>query len=89
MKNDSIKFTLTKHLRSTISLVLDGHQLDLDYFQYIINQEVFILTSLSTIFEVPNDILETLLTLQRKVHAVTEMFDSIAEEAEGVHVPET
>ncbi len=54
MKNDSIKFTLTKHLRSTISLVLDGHQVDLDYFQYIINQEVFILTSLSTIFEVPN-----------------------------------
>lgn len=47
------------------------------------------MTSLSTIFEVSNDISETLLTLQRKVHAVTEMFDSIAEEAEGVHVPET
>ncbi len=70
-------------------LVSDEHQLDLDYFQYIINQEVFILTSLSTIFEVPNDILDTLLNLQRKVHAGMEMFDSIAEEAEGVHVPET
>lgn len=59
-------------LRSTVSTVVNGHQLDLDYFHYILNQEVFILTSASTIFEVPHDILETLMTLQRKVHAALE-----------------
>lgn len=63
---------LLERLRSTISTVVDGHQLDLDYFHYILNQEVFILTSASTIFEVPHDILESLLTLQRKIHTALE-----------------
>ncbi|MGL4765494.1 MAG: hypothetical protein ACRC2N_10785, partial [Aeromonas sp.] len=60
---------LLERLRSRINAVLDGHQLDLDYFQYVINQEVFILSSASTIFHVPNDILETLMDLQQKIHA--------------------
>ncbi|XP_047667772.1 uncharacterized protein zgc:174680 isoform X2 [Tachysurus fulvidraco] len=60
---------LLERLRSRINAFLGGHQLDLDYFQYVINQEVFILSSASTIFDVPNDILETLMDLQQKIHA--------------------
>uniref|UniRef100_A0A672M9U9 Resolvase HTH domain-containing protein n=1 Tax=Sinocyclocheilus grahami TaxID=75366 RepID=A0A672M9U9_SINGR len=41
----------------------------LDYFQHVINQEWFILSSASTIFDVPNYILETLMNLQQKIHA--------------------
>lgn len=57
---------LLERFRSRISTVLDGHQLDLEYFHYVINQEVFILSSASTIFDVSNDILETLIDLQKK-----------------------
>ncbi|KAF5892642.1 uncharacterized protein DAT39_017649, partial [Clarias magur] len=60
---------LLERLRSQISAVLNGHHLDLDYFQVVINQEVFILSSASTIFDVPNYILETLMELQQKIHA--------------------
>ncbi|KAI2644132.1 Armadillo repeat-containing protein 6 [Labeo rohita] len=59
---------LLEHLRSRISVVVDGHQLDLDYF-HVVNQEMFILSSASTIFDVPNDILETLMDLQQKISA--------------------
>ncbi|KAI7802455.1 uncharacterized protein LOC130563201 [Triplophysa rosa] len=76
---------LLERLRSRISAVLDGHQLDLDYFQYVVNLEVFIFSSASTICDVPIYILDTLMDLQRKIHSALsqEMVPVLTRECSG------
>lgn len=54
-----------EHLRSTVSEVIYGHLLDLDYFQYIISQEVFI-WHLYPLFLRCQMTFWTLLTLQKE-----------------------
>ncbi|XP_076829288.1 uncharacterized protein LOC143475338 isoform X3 [Brachyhypopomus gauderio] len=65
---ESMVTHLLERLQSRISGILDRPNLDLDYFLYVVNQEVFILTSAATVFNVPSEIEENLLSLQRKIN---------------------
>ncbi|MEQ2317106.1 hypothetical protein AMECASPLE_039335 [Ameca splendens] len=58
-----------ERLLSRINEVLDRPHLDLDYFHYVINQEVFVFTSASTVLDVPVDVMECILNLQEKIRA--------------------
>ncbi len=60
---------LLKRLKSRITDVLSQPHLNLDYFQYVVNQEAFIVTAASTIFNIPAEIAECLLSLQNKILA--------------------
>ncbi|KAL7853834.1 hypothetical protein AOLI_G00206780 [Acnodon oligacanthus] len=73
---------LLERLRSRISDTLGRPQLDLDYFQYLVNQEVFILTSASAVFDVPSEIVDGLLALQRKING------ALSQEAPSYHMRE-
>uniref|UniRef100_A0A3P8SH17 Integrase core domain-containing protein n=1 Tax=Amphiprion percula TaxID=161767 RepID=A0A3P8SH17_AMPPE len=52
-----------------ITDVLNQPHLNLDYLQYIVNQEAFILTAASSTLNIPAEIVECLLSLQSKIHA--------------------
>uniref|UniRef100_A0A672Z377 Integrase core domain-containing protein n=1 Tax=Sphaeramia orbicularis TaxID=375764 RepID=A0A672Z377_9TELE len=54
---------------SRITDVLNQPHLNLDYLQYIVNQEAFILTAASSTLNIPAEIVECLLSLQSKIHA--------------------
>ncbi|XP_028433439.1 uncharacterized protein LOC114555103 [Perca flavescens] len=60
---------LLQRLESRITDTLSQPYFNLDYFQYVVNQEAFILTSASTILNIPAEIVECLLSLQRMIHA--------------------
>uniref|UniRef100_A0A672ZBE4 Integrase catalytic domain-containing protein n=1 Tax=Sphaeramia orbicularis TaxID=375764 RepID=A0A672ZBE4_9TELE len=53
---------------SRITDVLNQPHLNLDYLQYIVNQEAFILTAASSTLNIPAEIVECLLSLQSKIH---------------------
>lgn len=65
---ESLQTELLRRLAARISEVLAQPQLDLDYFQYVVNQEVFILTSASSVLHKPSDVVECILSLQGKIH---------------------
>uniref|UniRef100_A0A3Q1F974 Integrase core domain-containing protein n=1 Tax=Acanthochromis polyacanthus TaxID=80966 RepID=A0A3Q1F974_9TELE len=52
-----------------ITDVLDQPHLNLDYLQYIVNQEAFILTAASSTLNIPAEIVSCLLSLQSKIHS--------------------
>ncbi|XP_051794348.1 uncharacterized protein LOC110972132 isoform X1 [Acanthochromis polyacanthus] len=58
---------LLERLKSRITDVLDQPHLNLDYFQYIVNQEAFILTAASSTLNIPPEIVSCLLSLQSKI----------------------
>ncbi|XP_052461747.1 uncharacterized protein LOC128019679 isoform X1 [Carassius gibelio] len=60
---------LLQRLESRITDTLSQPYFNLDYFQYVVNQEAFILTSASSILNIPAEIVECLLSLQRMIHA--------------------
>lgn len=66
-----------ERLLTRITEILDRPHLDLDYFQYVINQEAFIFTSASTVIHIPTDILQCILSLQEKIN--------LALTSEGAH----
>ncbi|XP_041866845.1 uncharacterized protein LOC121655962 [Melanotaenia boesemani] len=47
--------------------MLSQPHLNLDYFQYVVNQEAFIMTAASNTLNIPNEIVECLLCLQSKI----------------------
>ncbi|KAK0132135.1 hypothetical protein N1851_033054 [Merluccius polli] len=59
---------LLERLKSRITNVLSQPHLNLDYLQYIVNQEGFILTAASRTLNIPGEIVECLLSLQSKIH---------------------
>ncbi|XP_048878515.1 uncharacterized protein zgc:174680 [Brienomyrus brachyistius] len=65
-------------LRHNIITILNQPQLDLDYFLYVINQEMFILTSASTVFDIPFEIINTLSDLQIKLQRSLAQEDFVA-----------
>uniref|UniRef100_A0A3B3T1B9 Integrase core domain-containing protein n=1 Tax=Paramormyrops kingsleyae TaxID=1676925 RepID=A0A3B3T1B9_9TELE len=65
-------------LRHRIISILHQPQLDLDYFLYVINQEMLILTSASTVFDIPIEIINTLSDLQRKLQRSLAQEDFVA-----------
>uniref|UniRef100_A0A1A7XG32 Integrase core domain-containing protein n=1 Tax=Iconisemion striatum TaxID=60296 RepID=A0A1A7XG32_9TELE len=60
---------LLERLKSRITDVLGQPHLNLDYFQYVVNQEAFILTAASGTLNIPAEIVECLLSLQNKIQA--------------------
>lgn len=58
-----------RRLSSRIGEIVGQPHLDKDYFQYVVNQEVFIWTSASTVLQKPTDVVECLLSLQTKITA--------------------
>ncbi|KAJ0055815.1 hypothetical protein NL108_013139, partial [Boleophthalmus pectinirostris] len=65
---ESLLTQLMGRLLTRIADILDQPHLDLDYFQYVINQETFIFTSASTIIHIPTDIMQCILNLQDKIN---------------------
>lgn len=60
---------LLERLKSRITDVLNQPHLNLDYLQYIVNQEAFILTAASSTLNIPAEIVSCLLSLQSKIDA--------------------
>lgn len=60
---------LLERLKSRITDVLNQPHLNLDYLQYIVNQEAFILTAASSTLNIPVEIVLCLLSLQSKIHS--------------------
>lgn len=59
---------LLERLKFRISDALSQQHLDLDYFQYIVNQETFILTAASSRLNIPEEIVDSLLNLQSQIY---------------------
>uniref|UniRef100_A0A3B5AAB7 Integrase core domain-containing protein n=1 Tax=Stegastes partitus TaxID=144197 RepID=A0A3B5AAB7_9TELE len=58
--------------------VLNQPHLNLDYLQYIVDQEALILAAASSTLKIPAEIVECLLSLQSKIHAVVSQDSSCA-----------
>ncbi len=65
---ESLLTQLMSRLSSRIAEIVGQPHLDMDYLQYVVNQEVFIWTSASTVLHIPTDIVEYLLSLQSKIN---------------------
>ncbi|XP_030578717.1 uncharacterized protein LOC115775323 isoform X1 [Archocentrus centrarchus] len=69
MSQGPVATQLLERLKSRITDVLSQPHLNLDYFQYVVNQEAFILTAASNTLNIPTEIVECLLSLQSKIDA--------------------
>lgn len=60
---------LLERLKSRITEVLNQTHINLDYFQYVVNQEAFIMTAASSTMHIPHEIVSCLLSLQSQIHS--------------------